>query len=56
MIMPDDKGKIDISRAISSFPFPARACVADGEAPPYDVLHCRLLPGRAALAQSHMSV
>jgi hypothetical protein len=43
------KGKIDISSVIPSFPFPARVCVADGEAPPYAMLHLRLLPGRAAL-------
>jgi hypothetical protein len=45
MVLPMDKGKIDISCAISSFPFPGRARVADGEAPPYDMLH-----RRAALA------
>jgi hypothetical protein len=37
------RGKIDISGAISSFPFPARARVAAGEAPPYAMLH-RSLP------------
>jgi hypothetical protein len=42
-----DRGKIDISRAISSFSFPGRAFVADGEAPPYGVLH-RRLPARAS--------
>jgi hypothetical protein len=43
------KGKIDISSVLPSFPFPSRVCVADGEAPPYAMLHLRLLPGRAAL-------
>jgi hypothetical protein len=42
-----DRGKIDISRAFPSFPFPGRAFVADGEAPPYGVLH-RRLPARAS--------
>jgi hypothetical protein len=41
------KGKIDISRAISSFLFLARVRVADGGAPPYDMLH-RRLPARTS--------
>jgi hypothetical protein len=42
-----DRGKIDISCAILSFPFPGRVCVADSEAPSYGVLH-RRLPARTS--------
>jgi hypothetical protein len=47
VVLPVDRGKIDISRAISSSHFPGRAFVADGEAPPYCVLH-RRLPAQAS--------
>jgi hypothetical protein len=47
VVLPVVRGKIDISRTISSFPFPGRAFVADGEAPPYGVLH-RRFPARTS--------